>query len=669
MNYSDRKIIQSYQNINESFVDFDTYKTVLESCGYFTEAFYGKSPILKEAEKVLGQMVAQMKEKPLADYTNSPLNDKLQSLLEKQFGFRKVYIVWKRTANASPNAFSYFSSDIVFKGSSIVTIDKKKGYYDKSHSHVCVILASSTMVPLLDLSPSEYMAILLHEIGHNFDYSPYMLVRVAVTMISKVCQQLSDDARRNLQRSMYGLPQNHVTTAVNTTISLAPYTNPGKITIGEFTKLTEKIFDKLGILKSLARVISNTVSVVAKGAEMFLSPLVSLSLPAFILLSPLIHLTSTISRKSEIFADSFAVSYGYAPDLSSALSKLEGANLLKFRMSDPKAETGLIRIMKDIAMANRYVLSVFADGSGHGSMDTRIKGQINQIKAEIKSQAYPKEVEKELMNQLAETEKCYEAYLKIADSDARLAITGWVRNLLVQLFNGNTDFIVKLFPNIDIDNPGRLIKANLESVNDYDLVTEGTNWDLHKIRKEYIKPIKEKIALAKKAIKSDNAKEARKQLKDIKKNLQKIAEVIKAMDNNTVEIMIGNAVPVIATLISMIGGFLLFFHSFIYDSFDFTFKNVLTDYLGGMGLSTLTPSLISSLVNQKTSKYREDLHTSMDNGGWQAALYKTTNVNQAWLYGSVKDLITIVEKLEFQCDNLEKGRNKNVLKGLENINI
>lgn len=465
MNYSDRKIIQSYQNINESFVDFDTYKTVLESCGYFTEAFYGKSPVLKEAEKVLGQMVAQMKEKPLADYTNSPLNDKLQSLLEKQFGFRKVYIVWKRTANASPNAFSYFSSDIVFKGSSIVTIDKKKGYYDKSHSHVCVILASSTMVPLLDLSPAEYMAILLHEIGHNFDYSPYMLVRVAVTMISKVCQQLSDDVKRNLPRSMYGLPQDHVTTAVNTTISIAPYTNSGKIVTSEFYKLTEKIFDKLGILKNLARAISNTVSVVAKGSEMFLSPLISLSLPAFILLSPLVHLTSTISRKSEIFADSFAVSYGYAPDLSSALSKLEGANLLKFRMSDPKAETGLIRIMKDIAMANRYVLSVFADGSGHGSNDTRIMGQIKQIKAEIKSQGYPKEVERELMNQLSETEKCYEAYLKIADSDARLVITGWVRNLLVQLFNGNTDFIVKLFPNIDIDNPGRLVAK--ESVDDF----------------------------------------------------------------------------------------------------------------------------------------------------------------------------------------------------------
>lgn len=466
MNYVDRKIIQSYQSIDESFVDFDTYKTVLESCGYFTEAFYGKTATLLEAEKVMAQMIEAMHSNPLGDYTNSSLNEKLCSLLEKQFGFRKVYIVWKRTANMAPNVFSLCSSDICFKGSTIVTVNKKKGYYDKTHSHVCLIVASSTMVSQLDLSASEYMAILLHEIGHNFDYSPYMVLRVAMTMISQVTQQFKNNDRSNYFRRMHGLPEDHVTPIVNSAIQIGATTNPGKITIAEFNKFTEMIFDKLNLLKVLARAITNTVSIVAKGFEMFFSPIVSLSLPVFILLSPLIHLTSTGARKSEIFADSFAVSYGYAPDLSSALSKLEGANLLNYRASDPKAETGLIRIMKDIAMANRYVLSVFADASGHGSMDTRIKGQIDQIKTEIKSQGYPKEVQLELLKQLSETEKCYDSYLKIGDSEARLTLTAWVRNLLITLFNGNTDFIVKLFPNIDIDNPGRLVKTN-EDVNDF----------------------------------------------------------------------------------------------------------------------------------------------------------------------------------------------------------
>ena len=59
----------------------------------------------------------------------------------------------------------------------------------------------------------------------------------------------------------------------------------------------------------------------------------------------------------------------------------------------------------------------------------------------------------------------------------------------------------------------------------------------------------------------------------------------------------------------------------------------------------------------------------MDNGGWQDAIYKSTNVNQAWMYGLVKDLITAVDKMEAQCNNLEQGRSKNTVKGLEDIDI
>lgn len=211
----------------------------------------------------------------------------------------------------------------------------------------------------------------------------------------------------------------------------------------------------------------------------------------------------------------------------------------------------------------------------------------------------------------------------------------------------------------DLDLDGML---GLESVELGDLVTEGTNWDLHKIRKDYIKPIKKEIALAKKAIKNNDAKAARAHLKDVKKNLQKIADVIKDMDNNMVEMAIGNLLPSLLGLVTLVGGFALAFASA-----GMSGTKEMIAFFSGVGLYMGGPLITSLVVKEKTSKYNSDKNESMDKGGWQEALYKSVNVNQAWTYSLVKDLITAVEKMEAQCNNLEQGRSKNIVKGLEDI--
>ena len=213
----------------------------------------------------------------------------------------------------------------------------------------------------------------------------------------------------------------------------------------------------------------------------------------------------------------------------------------------------------------------------------------------------------------------------------------------------------------DLDLDGML---GLESVELGDLVTEGTNWDLHKIRKDYIKPIKKEIALAKKAIRNNDAKAARAHLKDVKKNLQKIADVIKDMDNNMVEMAIGNLLPTLLGLVTLVGGFALMIAS---EGMSGNIDQIA--FFSGAGLYIGGPLITSLVVKEKTSKYNSDKNESMDKGGWQEALYKSVNINQAWTYGLVKDLITAVEKIEAQCNNLEQGRSKNTVKGLEDIDI
>lgn len=219
----------------------------------------------------------------------------------------------------------------------------------------------------------------------------------------------------------------------------------------------------------------------------------------------------------------------------------------------------------------------------------------------------------------------------------------------------------------DLDLDGML---GLESVKLGDLVTEGTNWDLHKIRKDYIKPIKKEIALAKKALRINDSKAARAHLKDAKKNLQKIADVIKDMDNDMVEMAIGNLLPILLNLITLVGGIALAFGGLWYGAnvIDNPIAGMISMF-SGMGLANGGPTLTALVVKEKTSKFKKDKEASMDAGGWQEALYKNVNVNQAWTYGMVKELITVVEKLEAKCDNIENGRPKNGVKGLEDVKV
>ena len=222
---------------------------------------------------------------------------------------------------------------------------------------------------------------------------------------------------------------------------------------------------------------------------------------------------------------------------------------------------------------------------------------------------------------------------------------------------------------VDLDLDGML---GLESVELGDLVTEGTNWDLHKIRKDYIKPIKKEIALAKKALRINDSKAARAHLKDVKKNLQKIADVIKDMDNDMVEMAIGNLLPILLNLITVIGGLALMFGGFYHITTTIDFIDAIPSVIAmfsGVGLANGGPTLTALIVKEKTSKFKKDKEASMDTGGWQEALYKNVNVNQAWTYGMVKELITVVEKLEAKCDNIEHGRPKNGVKGLEDVKV
>lgn len=415
------KVINNNDNkTNDYNIKESTYDII-------TEAYKGKTPNLLKAEDALSKLIDSMKNDSLKDYTNSPDNKSLENALCNQFGFKSVNISWKRFPSAMSNVYTMFNVNVLF-GNSPGFVDSKTGYYDKNHKHVLYIVADSNAVKNLGWSAQEYLAVLLHEIGHNFDSSPYMLIHLSMLTISQLTSIMLDIIEN----------KNVPVTLLPTIKQIASTTNSGRTIISSITAFIEKIKDQFPVLKKFMNGVKIIGSTLSRWAEKGISPLLILStVPAYVLFSPLLQLSSAFMRKNEQHADSFAVYYGYGDSLASALSRLETMNLNVDKVHSP-----INKVLTDLALANRTIINGLC--GIHGSQDTRIMDTILLIENEIKRGDYPPEVVAELKDQLENTKLTYSIFMKGGEN--KFVVTAFVRETLANLFNGRTDYIAKLFP-------------------------------------------------------------------------------------------------------------------------------------------------------------------------------------------------------------------------------
>ena len=144
-----------------------------------TESYFGKTKTLIEAEKVVRDIIKEFKMKGLgkrivtaAEINKSPLNRKLEALLQEQFGFGELKIHWLGAPTVS--MFGTTNGIVKLINSKMPKLPiqaNNGGYYDSSHNYLCVI---GIYCGILDVgvTADQVMAFILHEIGHQFNCAP-----------------------------------------------------------------------------------------------------------------------------------------------------------------------------------------------------------------------------------------------------------------------------------------------------------------------------------------------------------------------------------------------------------------------------------------------------------------------------------------------------------------
>lgn len=280
-----------------------------------TEAYFGKTETLQEIEKQIG-VIRQVALNKYTDINRSPEVLKLNRLFEKQFGMDcfALYIEQNNTINAytMPVALN-FDVSMKINLSTMVTADTQNGYRFKEGNNLCIICnVYLGLIKNTDFTDAEIVAVILHELGHNFADCIYKQIYV-------YNQARSEGYLKWLIWSTI------LTLGLKGPSNLAAYLRFNNKHKSKVNKKTRKRRIR-GLLKGikastqdfgsyideiLARLqgtsIRRNVEASRKRAE-------EKGIPA--------KVKKSLNRQNEVIADKFAGIYGYGPEQASALVKM-----------------------------------------------------------------------------------------------------------------------------------------------------------------------------------------------------------------------------------------------------------------------------------------------------------------------------------------------------------
>ena len=403
---------------------------------YIQEAYFGKPKACLEMEKCVGQIRAILKRKSIKAPKNSGTVGKIAAraldatltpeifaqiestepwkhlvhLIEKQFGFYSVTLLLDSTA--LPNGLTISVCGTLDYGvlSGIISKVGKSGYHYDPKWKVSTIIAIGLPMFLDDrFSNGEIMAIIMHEVGHNFQnsLSPVLCGLTVVSNIIDINLELFaiEDPSMKIARgfSMFNLYKYFFNKMMKSKFA------PAIILISNLYNFITYLFNT-----NLNIVLTWPYQVLMKNIpnHINLIKIVIDRIKNFSTLTDIVKKDTAASffnlahgYGNEVAADSFASMHGYGPELVTALKKMEAFNVAG--TSEVLNHTPLLgHIFGCIIAAFREIVIL----DPHPNTAARLSVCISTIEDDLEDKRLSPKLRLQLKKDLADLRKNIEQY-------------------------------------------------------------------------------------------------------------------------------------------------------------------------------------------------------------------------------------------------------------------
>lgn len=156
------------------------------------EAYIGKTPLLLEIEKQIGKIRAIYNSR-YKDINSSPEVIELNRLFERQFGMDvfALHLIPQDVVNAYTTVFAEtFDIASDYDLADMVVADYTNGYRFREGNDFCILVTVYRGLFMAEnITDGEILAIILHELGHNFADCIYEDIRIANKEMMEAYQQ------------------------------------------------------------------------------------------------------------------------------------------------------------------------------------------------------------------------------------------------------------------------------------------------------------------------------------------------------------------------------------------------------------------------------------------------------------------------------------------------
>lgn len=381
------------------------------------EKYIGKSNNLEMCETQLDIIVKSISGedydatfKSSIVYTRGDANKTLEKLLTKEFNVKGVYITWE--PSRLPDAHTMVTAFPIVEDIRNNELFKDVGRHNNPHINIYIVI-NTGMVKTYKMTSKEILAVILHEIGHNLDTSMLRLAMIIpLTMSMPVAPFL-----------IYGYSNLYAwLERIDNRLLEIDFFN---IAHNIIDKVSHAVYD-LGI----GRIIDIIRTIVGSS---------NIGIGAF----------DIVGYGREAVSDSVAQTYGYGPELATALKKL---TLHKTTFNRAVAKIPIIRTVFQIQTLT-FTLIVHALGLGaHPDLQARYKRIINKCKRDLQDPSLHPKMKKSLEIELDILEKSYDDLLNDENEKRTNYVFYIYRKVIDKLFAGKFDIrelLSKLIDNME----------------------------------------------------------------------------------------------------------------------------------------------------------------------------------------------------------------------------